>query len=131
MAPCAMPSKSEAARSRPTPIAVLIALGMKKTLGDVSEPLKDVPATAMLGGASLYLLAHVAFRWRNIHTLNRQRLACAVLLVALLPVALEIAALATLGILAGVLVALIAYEATRFAEARARLRHRLLHDAHG
>ncbi|HEX8122801.1 MAG TPA: low temperature requirement protein A [Solirubrobacteraceae bacterium] len=109
---------------------VLIALGMKKTLGHVGDPLKDVPAVAMLGGASLYLLAHVAFRLRNIHTLNRQRLVVAVLLVALIPLALEIAALATLAVLAGVLAALIAYEALRFSEARARLRYRLLHDVH-
>ena len=109
---------------------VLIALGMKKTLGEVSDPLKDVPAVAMLGGAALYLLAHVGFRLRNIHTLNRQRLVCAVLLAALIPLALEIAALATLAILAGVLAALITYEATRFSEARARLRYRLLHDVH-
>ncbi|HEX2086789.1 MAG TPA: low temperature requirement protein A [Solirubrobacteraceae bacterium] len=109
---------------------VLIALGMKKTLGDVGEPLKDVPASGMLGGASLYLLAHVAFRWRNIHTLNRQRLACGVLLLALIPVGIEIPALATLGVLSGVLAALIAYEALRFAPARARLRYRLLHDVH-
>ncbi|HEV2787421.1 MAG TPA: low temperature requirement protein A, partial [Solirubrobacteraceae bacterium] len=63
---------------------VLIALGMKKTLGDVSEPLKDVPAVAMLGGASLYLLAHVAFRWRSLHTLNRQRLVGAGVVLAVI-----------------------------------------------
>jgi low temperature requirement protein LtrA len=109
---------------------VLIALGMKKTLGDVSEPLKGVPAAAMLGGASMYLLAHVAFRWRNIHTLNRQRLVVGVLLLALIPLGSELAALATVGILAALLAALIVYEAARFAEARARLRYRLLHDVH-
>ena len=109
---------------------VLIALGMKKTLGDVGEPLKDVPAAAMLGGASLYLLAHVGFRWRNIHTLNRQRLVVGLALLTLIPLATEIAALATLGVLAAIIAALIAYEAIRFAEARARLRHRLLHDVH-
>jgi low temperature requirement protein LtrA len=109
---------------------VLIALGMKKTLGHVSDPLKDVPAAAMLGGASLYLLAHVAFRWRNIHTLNRQRLAVGIVLLALIPLAVEIAALTTLAVLAAILAALIAYEAVRFSEARARLRHRLLHGIH-
>jgi low temperature requirement protein LtrA len=109
---------------------VLIALGMKKTLGDVGEPLKDVPATAMLGGASMYLLAHVGFRWRNIHTLNRQRLVVGLVLLALIPLSLELPALATLGVLAAILVALIVYEALRFAEARARLRYRLLHGIH-
>jgi len=77
---------------------VLLALGMKKTLGAVEDPLKLVPAAAMLGGTALYLLAHVAFRWRNVHTLSRQRLGCALLLVALGPAVIEIPAqLAALG----------------------------------
>ena len=80
---------------------ILLALGMKKTLGDVGEPLKLVPAVAMLGGTAMYLLAHVAFRWRNLHTLNRQRLLCAVLLVALLPLAVEIPALVLLAVPGG------------------------------
>ena len=36
---------------------------------------------------AIYLLAHVAFRFRNIHTINRQRLVLAILLLALVPVA--------------------------------------------
>jgi low temperature requirement protein LtrA len=101
------------------------AMGLKKTLGNVDDPLKLVPAVAMLGGTALYLLGHVAFRLRNIHTLNRQRLICALLFFALIPLATEIPALASLGIVAGVLVALIAYEAIRFSEARDRVRHDL------
>ncbi len=104
---------------------ILVALGMKKTLGGVDEPLSVVPAAALLGGAALYLLAHVAFRLRNIATVNRQRLFCAVLLLVLLPVALEIPALATVTMLAAILSILIAYEALRFAEARDRIRHEL------
>jgi low temperature requirement protein LtrA len=104
---------------------VLLALGMKKTLGEVEEPLKLVPAAAMLGGAVLYLLAHVGFRLRNVRTLNRQRLATALLLAALLPLALEVPSLAALGMLGVVMWALIAYEALRFADARDRVRHQL------
>ncbi len=107
---------------------VLVALGMKKTLGQVDEPLKLVPAAALLGGAALYLLAHVAFRLRNVHTLNRQRLACAVLLLALIPLGKEVDALVALGGLTALLIALIAYEAVRFAAARARVRHQLMHE---
>jgi low temperature requirement protein LtrA len=107
---------------------VLVALGLKKTLGDTGHELKLVPAVAMLGGTSLYLLAHVAFRWRNIHTLNRQRLVVGVTLPILVLLALEIPALATLAILAGVLCGLVAYEAIRFGEARERLRRKLLHE---
>jgi low temperature requirement protein LtrA len=106
---------------------VLLSLGLKKTLGDVDDPLDTVPAFALLGGTSLYLLAHVAFRLRNIHTLNRQRLVVAIGLLALWPLAVELPSLAMLAILAGVLVALIAYEVLRFSELRARLRSQLLH----
>lgn len=104
---------------------VLLALGLKKTISDVEEPLKLVPATALLGGIALYLLAHVAFRLRNLRTLNKQRLVSALLLLALLPAAVELPALATLGVVSALLAVLIAYEAIRFAEARDRVRHQL------
>jgi low temperature requirement protein LtrA len=110
---------------------VLLALALKKTIADVGEPLKLVPAIALLVGTAIYLLAHVAFRLRNIHTLNKQRLACAILLAALVPVGVELPALATLGVLAAVLSALIAYEALRFADARQRVRHELAREPSG
>ncbi|HZB85686.1 MAG TPA: low temperature requirement protein A [Gaiellaceae bacterium] len=104
---------------------VLVALGMKKTLAHVGDPLELVPAVAALGGTALYLLAHVAFRWRNVHRFSSQRLLCAIGLFALVPAALELPALATLAVVAGVLAALIAYETAHFAELRDRLRHQL------
>ena len=108
---------------------VLLALGLKKTLGHVDDSLALVPAAAMLGGTALYLLAHVAFRWRNVHRFSAQRLLCAILLLALIPAAVELPALATLGILAAVLAVLIAYENVHFAELRDRLRHQLSPEA--
>jgi low temperature requirement protein LtrA len=104
---------------------VLLALGLKKTLAHVGEPLDLVIAAALFGGAALYLLAHVAFRLRNVHSFNTHRFATAVLLLALIPFADEPPALASLAILAVVLTLLIAYEALRFAEARDRVRHQL------
>ncbi|HEV2998044.1 MAG TPA: low temperature requirement protein A [Solirubrobacteraceae bacterium] len=103
----------------------LIALGLRRTLDHVGDPLGTVPTAALLGGAATYLLAHVGFRLRNLGTLNRQRLFCALLLVALVPavVALKLPSLATLAILAAILASLILYEALRFAEARDRVRH--------
>ncbi len=108
-----------------------VAVGMKQTLEHVGKPLGVVPAAAMLGGGALYLLAHVAFRWRNMHTLNRQRIVCAALLVAMLIIEISAAppALLTLGLLALVLTALIIYEAMRFSEMRQRLRHQLAQEA--
>jgi low temperature requirement protein LtrA len=104
---------------------VLLALGLKKTLAHVGDPLDVVPATALLGGTAIYLLAHVAFRWRTVHRFSYQRLIVAAALFALIPAAVELPALATLAILGAVLTALIVYEAHRFAELRDRLRHQL------
>ena len=104
---------------------VLVALGMKTTLGHVGDPLHLVPAVALLGGSALYLAAHVAFRLRNVHTLNRARLVCAVACCALVPAAVRMPALATLAALSALLVALIAFEALHYAEARDRIRHQL------
>ena len=102
---------------------VLLALGLKKSLEHVGDPLHTVPAFALLGGLALYLLAHVAFRWRNVHRFSTGRLVAAVALVALVPLAVEIPALAMLAIAAALLTVLIAYETVRFAELRERLRH--------
>jgi low temperature requirement protein LtrA len=104
---------------------VLVALGMKKTLAHVEDPLKIVPDFALLGGVAIYLLAHVAFRYRGGRTLSRRRLFLALGVLALVPVGVELPALATLGILAGLLVGLIAYETHSYGESRARIRHEL------
>jgi low temperature requirement protein LtrA len=104
---------------------VLLALGFKKTLGHVGDALELVPAVALLGGTALYLVAHVLFRLRNVHRFSVERLLSAIVLVAVIPAAVELPALATLAILAAVLVALIVYESIRFAELRDRLRHQV------
>lgn len=104
---------------------VLAALGLKKTLAHVEDPLKLVPAVALMGGLALYLLAHVAFRWRNVHRFSSQRVVAAAALLALIPLVTEIEALASVGIAVVLLWALIAYETWRFAELRARLRHQV------
>jgi low temperature requirement protein LtrA len=110
---------------------VYLAFGMKKVVNyvadtghhDLGDSLATVPLVALYGGVALYLIAHICFRLRNVHSLNRQRLAVAVLLVVLLPVVAHIPALAALGVLAGLMVTLIGYEVTKFAEAREAMRH--------
>ena len=104
---------------------VLVALGLKKTLGDVGKPLELVPAAALLGGAAVYLLAHVAFRLRNVRRFGVERVLCAAALLGLLPLALKLPALAAVAILAAILGVLILYETFRFAELRDRLRHQV------
>jgi low temperature requirement protein LtrA len=106
---------------------VLVALGIKKTVGDVDEPLKTVPAVALCGGAALYLLGHVAIRLRSMGSFNRQRLATAALCLALIPYATEVDALAAVLTVAAVLVALIGYETIVWRERRPEIRARRAH----
>jgi hypothetical protein len=101
---------------------------MKKTLGHVEDPLKLVPAVALLGGTAMYLLAHVAFRYRHVHTLNTRRMVLAALLAAFVPVAVEIPALATICALAAALALLIVVETRSYGEARARVRREPRHE---
>ena len=54
---------------------VLVALALKHTLAHIDDPLDSVHRFALLGGVAIYLLAHVALRLRNAHSVNRQRLA--------------------------------------------------------
>ena len=101
---------------------VLVALGLKKTLGDVDDPLKTVPAFALLGGVALYLIGHVLFRYRHVRSINRQRLGIAALLLAAVPLAVEVPSLAVLVAVAAVLWAMIAFETRSYGEGRARIR---------
>jgi low temperature requirement protein LtrA len=102
---------------------VLGALGLKKTLGDTDAALKLVPAAAMYGGTAIYLLAHIAFLLRTTRHLFRRRLLGAAVLLALLPLGMELAALAALGLAGAVCVGVVAYEAIRHREDRALVRH--------
>jgi low temperature requirement protein LtrA len=102
---------------------VLVALGLKKTIGDVDKPLDTVPAVALFGGIALYYAAHVGFRLRIVGTLNTQRVVAVVLCLALIPVGSEVDAVVALALAAAVTSALIAYEAIRYAESRRRIRH--------
>jgi low temperature requirement protein LtrA len=101
---------------------VLLALGLKRTLADTGEPLDTVPAIALCGGPALYMIGHIAFRFRNVGTLNKHRTVATVALLALIPLALSADALGALTAVSVLLAGLIAYEAIRFREARARVR---------
>jgi low temperature requirement protein LtrA len=101
---------------------VLFALAMKKTLEEVGDPLKTVPAAALCGGLALYLLAHVVSRYRISRTIGHGRPVAVVALIVLFPLALEVPAFAALASVAAVFVALIVYEALRYREARAQIR---------
>src|SRR5215475_5306577 len=77
---------------------VLVAFGLKTTIGHFDDHLHAVPAFALLGGVAIYQLGLVAFRYRHVHTVNRRRLGLAIVLLILVPVATDIPAIAGLAI---------------------------------
>ncbi|HET9213866.1 MAG TPA: low temperature requirement protein A [Gaiellaceae bacterium] len=101
---------------------VLVALGAKKVLGHVDEPLETVPAIALCGGVALFLLAHDAIRFRNVRTVNGRRVLAALVSLALIPLATTVDALLALALVTAVCASLIAYETLRFRETRAAWR---------
>jgi low temperature requirement protein LtrA len=102
---------------------VLFALGLKTTVGEVGEPLETVPAVALSGGAALYLLGHIAFLFRTTGRVFRRRTVGAVVLLALIPVAVEVPALAALALVGSVCTFVVGYEVMRYREDRIRVRH--------
>ena len=102
---------------------VLFAFGLKTTLGHVSDELATVPAVGLCGGAALYLLGHIAFLLRTTRRLWRRRTIGAVVLLALIPAAVAVPALAALGLVAAVCSSVVAYEAIRRREHRTQVRH--------
>jgi low temperature requirement protein LtrA len=102
---------------------ILLALGLKKTLGHVDDPLEDAPAFALVGGVATYLLGLVAFRLRHVRTVNWRRLLLALALFALFPAATALPALAMVAIVAVLLWAVVAVETYSYGEGRAEVRH--------
>ena len=101
---------------------VLGAFGLKVTIGHTADHLHYVPASALLGGLSLYLLGLVAFRYRHVHTLNRHRLGVAIVLLFLIPVATAVPALVSLAAALVLVWAMIAYEHRGYGPGRQELR---------
>jgi low temperature requirement protein LtrA len=106
---------------------VLVALGVKKTIADVDEPLKTIPVVALFGGVALYYAGHIGFRLRNVGSLNRPRMVAVLACLAAIPLGLEVDALLALAIAATIAAAVIAYETMAYAEARARVRREHAH----
>jgi low temperature requirement protein LtrA len=112
---------------------VLFALGLKKTIEHVGDPLATVPATALCGGLSLYFLTHVALRIRLVRTTRRTtaerpgwigpgRLVTGLVMLAVLPASLEASALTALVLVTAVCCALIAYDVIHYREERTQVR---------
>ena len=101
---------------------VLGAFGLKVTIGHHADHLHDVPAFALLGGVAVYLLGLVAFRYRHVRSINRQRLGLAIVLLVLVPVATEVPALVSLAIVDVLIWSMIAYERRGYGARRDELR---------
>ena len=101
---------------------VLVALGLKKVLAHVGDPLETVPAAALCGGVALYLLSHDAMRYRSVRSVNGRRILAAAVTAALIPAATRVDAVVAVALVASVCVALIAYETLRHRDTRARIR---------
>jgi low temperature requirement protein LtrA len=110
---------------------VIAALGLKKVLGyvagedghDWGDSLHGIGLAALHAGPALYLLALIAFRFRIVGSLGTSRLMAAAALLATILLGGQIGVLLDLLVVAGIMVALIAFEAVRYAEDRHRIRH--------
>jgi low temperature requirement protein LtrA len=103
---------------------VMTAFGLKETIAHTGEDLEWVSAFALLGGVATYLGGLVAFRWRHRKTLNRNKPVAGIVMLALVPLATAIPALATLAIAAALLALLVVVEHIGYDERRDELRSR-------
>ena len=106
---------------------VLLALGLKKVLGDPNHALFIETDAALYGGVAIYFLALSSFRRRNVGSFNRSRLWLAGLLIVLIPVAVRFPAIYALGLLAAILVSYVVYEVSSHGEGRTQIRAELRH----
>jgi low temperature requirement protein LtrA len=107
---------------------VLFAFGLEDTLHHVDDTLATVPAAALCGGAALYLLGHVVALYRATRHLFRRRTIGGLVLLALIPLATAIPALAALALVGAVCSSVVAYEAIAHREHRVAVRHPELAD---
>jgi low temperature requirement protein LtrA len=102
---------------------VLFAFGLETTIAHEGDRLGIVPAVGLCGGAALYLVGHIVFLLRTTGRVFRRRSVGAAVLLALIPAAVAIPALAALALVSTVCALIVAYEALRYREDRVRVRH--------
>jgi low temperature requirement protein LtrA len=101
---------------------ILFAFAMKKTLAHIGEELGTIEAVSLCGGPALFLFSFAALRYRVSGGLRGGRLVASIVCALLIPVATVVPAGAALALLAGVWVALHAYELIWWRDARAEAR---------
>jgi low temperature requirement protein LtrA len=101
---------------------VLVAFGLHDALAHRDAALPTVPAFGLTGGLGVYLLGHVAFRYRYFHSMKWPRLFGALAAFALWPLAREVDALVSLAAITALASLVVTYETVRYAEAHAEIR---------
>jgi low temperature requirement protein LtrA len=112
---------------------VLVAFGLKEVLLYVSDsshhkltdPLPSVALAALVGGVSLYLLAHVLFKWLTVHTISVVRLVAAGAVLLTVPLIAGLPALAQLSVVTFLVACAALVESLVFAESRRQIRAEL------
>jgi low temperature requirement protein LtrA len=110
---------------------VVLAVGLKKTLeyvGDtdhhsLGEPLSGLILTALYGGVVLYLLGHLAFKWRALHRVTVERVVGVFVVAGAGLLVQDLRAIGQLLVLTALVVGLVAAESIRHAEERDEIRH--------
>lgn len=101
---------------------IFFALGAKKTLAHVDEPLKLLEAVALSGGLALYLTAEVLFMLRVNGYLSIPRIVAAITLVGVILLHSEVDAVVLLAVAGAIYAAVVIWETVRFAEFRREVR---------
>lgn len=110
---------------------VLLALGMKKVLEyvsdtehhDLSDPLKGAGLFALVAGVIMYLLGQSAYYYRCTSRVKVFRIGLAVLLLPMFAIGPQVPAMLSLGILAGAVGLMVAWETHVHAVDRHQIRH--------
>jgi low temperature requirement protein LtrA len=102
---------------------VLVALGIEASIAHYDEHLHAETAFALFAGTALFLLGLVAFRYRHVRTINQRRTLAAIVLLILIPVAIELPALASMALVVALVWAVIALDHRSYGEQRLALRH--------
>ncbi|MFG2052590.1 low temperature requirement protein A [Micromonospora sp. NPDC048930] len=108
---------------------IMFAIGAEELVRTITDPAGGVgerghgPAVPLLfGGVMIYLAADLAFQWRTLRTVTWTRIGVLMALAVGLPVARDLPALAALGLLTAICVALVAVELVMLSDARHALR---------
>ncbi|WP_305847281.1 low temperature requirement protein A [Micromonospora sp. KC207] len=108
---------------------ILFSLGAEQTLNllsephpSLAEPLRGPGVPLLFGGVACYLAGDMLLQLRTLRTLTWARAGAVLLILALVPVAGRIPALAALVLLTGVCVGLVAVEVVVMADSRRALR---------